>query len=114
MPAKPTRDIGLDIVSVGIEYKRAAIIRVVVRAKAGRSIVPSTRSERGAVERIHRRPIFCHDRDMDRLLQPPAHWACRTGMNLKRRSPPHRHCSRCDIAWINSLGKLAATITRRS
>jgi hypothetical protein len=53
MPAKPTRDIGLDIVSVGIEYKRAAIIRVVVRAKAGRSIVPSTRSERGAVERIH-------------------------------------------------------------
>jgi len=90
MPAKPTRDIGLDIVSVGIEYKRAAIIRVVVRAKAGRSIVPSTRSERGAVERFHRRPIFCHDRDVDRLLQLTFAPNPKSGLPRTRSRPSRR------------------------
>lgn len=60
----------LDIVSIGIEYKSTVIIRMIVHAKAGSSVVPPTRSERGAVERIHRRPIFCDDRDMHWLLQP--------------------------------------------
>src|SRR5262245_12462331 len=58
----------LDVVSIGIKYKRAAIIRVIVRPHVGRTVILAARGQRRAVERVNRGPVFRSDRNVQRLV----------------------------------------------
>ena len=59
----------LDVVPIGIKHEGTVVIRMVVHTQTGRPIVCSTRSERGAIERIHSCSVFCGDRYVHWFLQ---------------------------------------------
>jgi hypothetical protein len=49
----------LDVVAIRIQHERAVIIRVIMRANAGRPVVAATCGHRSLVERIDRRAVLC-------------------------------------------------------
>ena len=61
---------GFDVVAVGIEHERAVIVRMVMRANSGCAVVASAGRHGCLVEGVHRGAVLCHNRDMQRLVQP--------------------------------------------
>src|SRR5262249_11398985 len=59
----------LDVVSIGIKYKRTVIVRVIVRTHTRGAVILAARRERRVIEPIHRCPIFRRYRNVQRLLQ---------------------------------------------
>ena len=59
----------LDIVPVGIEREGAVIVRMIMRADAGRTVVPAAGRECGLVECIDRRAVLGDDGDVNGPVQ---------------------------------------------
>ena len=59
----------LGVVPLGVEHKRTAVIRVVVRAQSGRAVVSAAGGERRPVELVDRCPILRDDRNVQRFFE---------------------------------------------
>jgi hypothetical protein len=77
MLARPSEDsawrkvaAGFDVVAVGVEYERAVIVLVIVRARAGWAVVFAAGGECRLVERIDELTLVASERDVHaRLLR---------------------------------------------
>jgi hypothetical protein len=55
----------LDIDPIGIKDKCTIVIWVIMRAKSGRTVIPSSGTERRLVEGVNSRPIRCCESNVD-------------------------------------------------
>lgn len=57
---------GFDIVAIGVQYKGAVVIFMVMRAQTGLSIIFATCCDGGGVERVNTCPALCCEGEVER------------------------------------------------